>query len=188
MSITEFYPALGNHEKQSQLYFENFELPGNEEWYSVDVNGIHFIIINSCVSLDLESEQYLWLEADLMQVADSIDFVAVVFHHPPFSTGPHTEDEKNLRESIVPLFVQYGVDIVFNGHDHCYERSYCWGIYYIVTGGGGAPLYDQTRLHPCSQLYLKEYHFCKLSTINSRLVVKVINNNDEIIDQYELGS
>lgn len=185
-SISEFYPALGNHEKQSEMFFDSYELPGNEEWYSVEKNGIYFIILNSCVAIDQGSEQYQWLETELQSIPDSIDFIAAVFHHPPYSTGPHIEDEKGLRDLIVPLFDLYGVDVVFNGHDHCYERSFCGGIYYIVAGGGGAPLYDQVRSHPCSQVYLKVNHFCKISTIDNRCIVKVIDINDELIDQFEL--
>jgi predicted phosphodiesterase len=182
----EFYPALGNHEYQSQLYFDNFDLPNNEQWYSVERNYIRFIILNSCVATNIGSEQYQWLETNLASVPDSVKFIAAVFHHPPYSTGPHTEDEMSLRQTFIPLFEQYGVDIVFNGHDHDYERSYCGGIYYIVTGGGGAPLYDQARTHPCSQLFLKTYHFCKLSSIGDSLIVKVYDNSSQLIDQFTL--
>lgn len=183
----EFFPALGNHEYQAQLYFDNFELPNNEQWYSLDRNGVHFIILNSCVETDTASAQYRWLEDDLAAVADSIHFIAAVFHHPPFSTGRHAGDEQGLRETWVPLFERYGVDIVLNGHDHSYERSLCNGIYYIVTGGGGAPLYDQTQQDPCSQLYLKTYHFCKLSVIGGRFVVTVYDLELQIIDRFELA-
>ena len=135
----DFYPALGNHEHDDSLYYNNFELPGNERWYSVTEDNIHFIILDSNSPSHDSSEQYLWLENHLMTLGDSISFTAAVFHHPPYSTGPHVEDEKNLRDTFVPLFEKYGVDIVFNGHDHCYERSFVNGIYYIVAGGGGAP-------------------------------------------------
>jgi len=184
--MSEFYPALGNHEYQSRLYFDNFDLPNNEQWYSVERNHIHFIILNSCVATYIGSEQYQWLEADLASVPDSVKFIAAIFHHPPYSTGPHTEDELDLRQTFVPLFEQYGVDIAFNGHDHDYERSYCGGIYYIVTGGGGAPLRDQARTHPCSQLFIKTYHFCKLSSIGDSLIVKVYDNSSQLIDQFTL--
>jgi len=57
-----------------------------------------------------------------------------------------------VQDALVPLFEQYGVDMVFNGHDHHYERTcpiragQCssaqeGGVVYYVTGGGGAPLY-----------------------------------------------
>jgi len=185
-AVADFYPALGNHENQSALFFSNFELPNNEQWYSVDCNKTHFIILNSCVAVDTASEQYQWLVSDLAVIPDSITFTVAVFHHPPYSTGSHTEDERGLRTTWVPLFEQYGVDVVFNGHDHDYERSYCGGIFYVVAGGGGAPLYDQTRQHPCSQLFLKTYHFCKLSMIGDKLIVKVYDQTRHLIDQFEV--
>ncbi|UCG63193.1 MAG: metallophosphoesterase [Candidatus Zixiibacteriota bacterium] len=182
----EFFPALGNHELQAQLYFDNFELPGNEQWYSVVRNRAHFIILNSCVDISPGSVQYQWLVDDLSSIADSIWFTAVVFHHPPYSTGAHAEDELDLRNILVPLFEEYGVDIVFNGHDHDYERSYCGDIYYIVTGGGGAPLRGQARDHPCSQLFLQQYHFCKVSVLPERIFISVINDLGEVIDEFTL--
>lgn len=185
-SIAEFYPAVGNHEYMSPLYFEQFILPGNEQWYSVNRDYVHFIVLNTCVATDSASDQFLWLKDDLENVADSIRFIAAVFHHPPYSTGPHVEDEVHLRETFVPLFEEYGVDIVFTGHDHDYERSYCGGIYYIVTGGGGAPLRDQARSHPCSQLFLKTYHFCRLLVVRDRLMVRINDAEGVLIDKFDL--
>jgi 3',5'-cyclic AMP phosphodiesterase CpdA len=181
-----FYPALGNHEHQSRLFFDNFELPNNEQWYSVEVNRVHFVILNTCVAIGPGTEQYLWLESDISNVTDSIRFIAVVMHHPPYSTGQHVEDELGLRQSIVPLFQQFGVDIVFSGHDHTYEHSLCGNIHYVVTGGGGAPLHNQTRTHECSILFSKTYHFCKLSTIGNSLYVKVYDAESRLIDQFTL--
>jgi 3',5'-cyclic AMP phosphodiesterase CpdA len=182
----EFFPTLGNHEEQSQLYFDNFELPGNEQWYSVERNYTHFICLNSCIQTDTLSVQYQWLKNDLESIHDSIRFIVAYFHHPPYSTGPHTEDEQGLRQTWVPLFEQYGVDVVFNGHDHDYERSLCGDIYYIVAGGGGAPLRDQARTHPCSELFLKQYHFCKLVVIGNRMIVTVYDLSMNIIDRFAL--
>ena len=185
-SETDFYPALGNHEYQSDLYFDNFELPNNEQWYSVELHGIHFIVLNTCVDIGPGSEQYLWLVSDLSNIGDNIKYTAAIFHHPAYNTGQHIEDEKDLREKIMPLFNQYGVDIVFAGHDHNYERSYCGGIYHIVTGGGGAPLRDQSRTHPCSQLFLKRYHYCQILTMHGRMTVMVFDNYNALIDKFEI--
>ena len=180
VKIAEFYPALGNHENNSPLYFDNFDLPNNERWYIVEKNNLHFIILDSNSDCSIDSEQYLWLEDDLQNINENIKFVIAIFHHPPFSTGPHTEDEKGLRQSIVPLFEQHGIDLVFNGHDHDYERSSYNDIYYIVTGGGGAPLRDQARTSPYSQLFIKTYHFCKLSLIDNKLIIEVNGILDEL--------
>ncbi|MFC1780300.1 metallophosphoesterase family protein [Patescibacteria group bacterium] len=183
LETTDFYPSLGNHEKNSDLYFENFDLPNNERWYSVDYNDIHFIILDSNISLSSESEQYTWLEADLLDT-NRDDFVVSIFHHPPFSTGPHKEDEMNLRESIVPLFEEYDVEIVFNGHDHNYERSFSNDIYYIVAGGGGAPLRDQERISDYSQKFLKSYNYCVLEMSENELNVSVYNEVNTLIDEF----
>lgn len=182
---TDYFPALGNHERQSQLFFDNFELPNNEQWYSVERNNAHFIILNSCVDMGPSSEQYSWLMADLDSIDAAIKFRIVVFHQPLHSTGRHGGAD-SLVQLLAPIFAQYQIDAVFNGHDHDYERSYCDGIYYVVAGGGGAPLYDQAGTDPCSQLYLKTHHYCKLSIFGNRLVVKAFDLAGQKIDEFEI--
>lgn len=184
IKIADFYPVLGNHENNSPLYFDNFDLPNNERWYFVEKDNLHLVVLDSNSDCIIGSEQYLWLENDLQNITENIIFVIAIFHHPPFSTGSHDEDEKGLRQNIVPLFEQYGVDIVFNGHDHDYERSSYNNIYYIVAGGGGAPLYDQARTSLYSQLFIKAYHFCKLSIINNQLIIEVYDIDSNIIDEF----
>lgn len=157
-----FYPAQGNHEYNSKLYFDNFELPNNERWYTVDIDQFHFIILDTNWHIDTGSEQYEWLKQDLAKVNSKKKYNFVILHHPPFSSSVHEEDEKKLRQSIVPLFEQYKVDIVFAGHDHCYERLNHNGIIYIVTGGGGAPLYGRGRQVSDSKIFFKKNHFCVL--------------------------
>ncbi|MFV2081354.1 MAG: metallophosphoesterase [bacterium] len=185
---TPIYPALGNHEKESPLYFNNFTLPGNERWYSVEISGIHLAILDTGTDLSPGSTQYQWLENDLSTIGPGINFIAVVFHYPPYSTGKHGEDEKGLRSKIVPLFEQYGVDLVFNGHDHNYERLLINGVQYIVTGGGGAPLRSQARTSPGSLIYKKVHHFVVIYfTGNSNLSVDVWDWTVNLIDQFEVA-
>lgn len=182
----DFYPALGNHERNSQLYYDRFELPNNEQWYTVTIDSILFIILNSCTTTGEGSEQYVWLENVLQNIGPEAKFVAAVFHHPPYSTGPHTEDEKGLRDSWVPLFEQYDIDIVFNGHDHIYERSYVNGIYYIVAGGGGAPLYKRARQSDYSQVFRSEHCFTRLYHKDDKLAVETIDSRSHQIDYFEI--
>ncbi|UCC94321.1 MAG: metallophosphoesterase [Candidatus Omnitrophota bacterium] len=183
---SKFYPALGNHEYHSQLFFDNFKLPHNEQWYSIALERIHFVVLDSTTDLSQTSEQYDWLKEDLENVGEEIKFIIVVFHHPPFTVGMHSEDEKGLQQSIVPLFEQYGVDMVFSGHNHAYERLRVNGIYYIVTGGGGAPLYPQARQNPYSQVYKEVHHFCTLLVKSNTLVVNVFDTQLRRIDQFRV--
>ncbi len=185
---TSFYPALGNHEKESPLYFNNFTLPGNERWYSVEISGIHFTVLDTGTDLSPGSTQYQWLENDLSSVGSGINFIVVLFHYPPYSTGRHGEDEKGLQSKIVPLFEQYGVDLVFSGHDHDYERLLVNSVQYIVTGGGGAPLRSQSRSNPNSLVFEKVHHFCVIYfSGNGNLAVDVWDWTVKLIDHFEIA-
>ncbi len=184
LKTTEFYPALGNHEKNSHLYFDNFELPNNERWYAVDIGNIHFIILDTNPKIEKDSKQYNWLENDLKNINQNIKYKIAIFHHPPFSSGPHREDEKDLRKSIIPLFEKYGLDIAFNGHDHIYERLFRNNIFYIVTGAGGAPLYEKKRELPFSQKFISEYSFCCMYKKEKKLIIDVFDRKLKLIDSF----
>lgn len=182
---TKFYPALGNHEGNSDLYYDNFDLPNNEQWYSQDYNGIHFVVLDSNADTSTTSEQYEWLASDLEEKASQKEFIVATFHHPPFTVGKHSEASA-LQATIVPLFEEHGVDIVFNGHDHNYQRNFVNNIYYIVTGGGGAPLYEQTTTKSYNQKFLASYNFCTLEIVGDDIVVKAYDENSNLIDEITI--
>ena len=184
---TPFYPALGNHDGRSFLYFDRFDLPNNERWYTVDVNGIHFIILDTNDDIAPGSEQYLWLERALENSSGNGDVTIVVEHHPPFSVGSHHRDKKGLRETLVPLFDSYGVAAVFSGHDHNYQRHEVNGITYVVTGGGGGPLRHQRIESEFNRLFVKANHFCVLYEQEGRLMVDVWDKDVKLIDRFEIG-
>lgn len=179
----EVYPTLGNHEKSSPLYFKNFNLPNNGRWYSLDRAGIHFIILDSNSVLNTGSEQYRWLEDNLKSVDKKTKFVIVIFHHPIFSSTRSHADVKGLKH-ITSLLERYSVNIVFSGHAHNYERFYYNKIYYIVTGGGGAPLYGGTHKVEYSELFAAVYHFCKLSISSNQLTVTAIDIDSNVVDEF----
>ena len=182
-----FYPALGNHERNSALYFADFKLPGNGRWYWVDIDAIHFIVLDTGSPIGPGSEQYQWLEKYLQRTKPA-DFTVAGFHHPPLNVGPHAYDEKGLHNSIVPLFEKYDVDLVFAGHDHDYQRFFYKNIHYVVTGGGGAPLYGQRRSNPYLKVFLKKYHFCNLTNQhNGQLRIRVFDSNLQVLDSFTVS-
>ncbi|MCX5784463.1 MAG: metallophosphoesterase [Elusimicrobia bacterium] len=180
---TDFFPARGNHEGNGKNYFRQLEIPGNKKWYSLDRNGINFIILDSESALGKGSEQYNWLAAQLSTSSGKNLFTAVIMHIPVFTSGKHGSD-RELAASLVPLFEKYGVDIVFAGHDHDYERLYKDGVCYIVTGGGGAPLYDLKKKNPYSQLFLKKYNYCVLSVSEDGLSINVFDEENKRLDSF----
>ena len=184
---SEFYPLLGNHERNAELYFKNFQLPGNERWYSVRKGPFLFLMLDSNGLIGPGSNQHAWLEKELQCVPADVKFVAAVFHHPILSSGPYP-DEKNLRKRLLPLLEKYRVDVVFVGHEHVYERSFKDGITHVTTGGGGAPLHLKLRHNPYGQVFASVHHFCVLRTAGQTLEVRVYDTDMALIDEFWLKS
>jgi 3',5'-cyclic AMP phosphodiesterase CpdA len=77
-----------------------------------------------------------WLEGALKAATE--DWKICYFHHPLYSDGERHGSEVDLRVRLEPLFVTYGVNVVFSGHDHIYERlTPQKGISYFVSGAAG---------------------------------------------------
>lgn len=187
LNTTEYFPALGNHEYDSPLYFKNFPFIHNQRWYSVDRMGIHFVVLDSNSRLDSESEQYKWLTRNLAAAEDTINFIILLFHHPLFDVSAnHASDEKQLKPVLLPLIEKYGVSAVFSGHSHDYQRFEYEGVNFIVTGGGGSNLYQQSRTDPCLQKFSLTYHFCLLTPEDGFLRVRVIDIDSNIIDDFKI--
>ena len=83
------------------------------------------------------------------------------------------------------MFDYFDVDIVFNGHDHFYERAQVDNITYVVTGGGGAPLYDVGS--SWWTVYAeKTYHYCLITANQSVLTFDVIKPDGAIFDSFSI--
>lgn len=124
--------------------------------YAFGFGNTYFIALDSDIPDD--SVQFAWLESQLAGL-DRRRYVnvAVFFHHPPFSSGPHggakvERQAATIRTKWMPLFRQYHVRLLLTGHEHLFEH---WAERYadasgphrideIVSGGGGAPLYAYT--------------------------------------------
>jgi hypothetical protein len=174
------YPVLGNHEIYSTLYFTYFSLPFHERWYSFDNGPVHFIGLDSNPRNAYRLVQLVWLIHDLR--TNSQPFTLVFFHHPLYSSGNHGNTTL-LRMIWKPIFEHFTVDIVFNGHDHDYERSVVNGITYIVTGGGGASLYDVGH-SPWTMYSEKTYHYCLLTANSSLLTFEAIKPDGTVFDSF----
>ncbi|KAK9944798.1 hypothetical protein M0R45_010348 [Rubus argutus] len=150
----------GNHEIEEQAgkktfmaYSSRFAFPSAESgssstfYYSFNAGGIHFIMLGAYTAFNKSAEQYRWLEQDLAKVDRSTTPWLVATWHPPwYSTyEAHYREAECMRIEMEELLYSYGVDIVFNGHVHAYERSnrvYNYtldpcGPVYLTVGDGG---------------------------------------------------
>lgn len=135
-----FFPSLGNHDWQSddaQPYLDYFTLPGNERYYEFVEGPVHFFAIDSDGhepdGNSASSQQAQWLQERL--AASTSPFQVVYFHHAPYSSGSHGNEEVMQWP-----FAEWGADAVLTGHDHDYERLTVDGLRYYVVGTGGRSL------------------------------------------------
>ena len=128
----KFYAALGNHDDPAQRFYKPFNMNG-ERYYSFKPpkgDGVRFFALDSNY---MSKEQLAWLEKEL--AASGSDWKICFFHHPIYSSGDRHGSDEALREQVEPLFVKYGVSVVFTGHEHFYERLKPQkGITYIISG------------------------------------------------------
>ena len=171
------FPCVGNHEtigdSSASNFVDLFNLPQNatnpghrERYYSFDYGNCHFVVLDTFYDwtqgipdadrddfFDQNSDQHAWLRSDLMQSGATWKFV--IMHVPAYTQtadghGYYDGDVKAVREQLAEKVfnkAQYGVRLVFSGHNHFYERSRVsreggGTVNYIVTGGGGAPLHS----------------------------------------------
>ncbi len=127
-----FYAALGNHDSPDNRNYPGFHM-GGERYYTFAERNVRFFVLDSD---DLDPKQQAWLQGALKASSDA--WKIVYFHHPLYSDGATHGSDLNLRVVLEPLFVTYGVDVVFSGHDHIYERLRPQkGISYFVSGSAG---------------------------------------------------
>ncbi|MEJ7623385.1 MAG: metallophosphoesterase [Pyrinomonadaceae bacterium] len=128
----KFYATLGNHDESNQRFYELFNMNG-EEYYRFKKGDAVFYSLNSNY---MDKRQIKWIGDEMGK--DKADWKIAFFHHPPYSSGGRHGSSGDLRSILEPLFVQNGVDVVFTGHEHFYERLKPQkGITYFVTGAGG---------------------------------------------------
>lgn len=157
-SKTEYFPTRGNHEKSLMLYKAFLDLPNSNTYYSFDRDDIHFIVLDLIDAYSpIEPTQLEWLKKDLN---DNIGKPKIVsMHLPMYTSGKYAPyGAPELHE----LFKNNGVLFVFSAHNHSYERSLVDGVNYIVTAGGGAPLYPETHNNPNKIIRIKDYNYTVL--------------------------
>jgi hypothetical protein len=147
-----FYASLGNHDDPNQIYYEYFNMNG-KRYYSFKKDklgspGVRFFALDSNY---MSREQIEWLEKELANSGS--DWKIPFFHHPLYSSGGRHGSEVDLRTQLEPLFLKYGVNVVFAGHEHFYERLKPQkGIYYFTAGGSAKLRAGDIRKGPMTGL------------------------------------
>ncbi len=175
----KFYATLGNHDGSNQRFYANFNMDG-EEYYRFTKGNVALYSLNSNY---MDARQIKWLEEQLSK--DTSEWKICFFHHPPYSSGGKHGSDTKLREVVEPIFLKYGVNAVFAGHEHFYERIKPQkGIYYFISGAGGKlRAGDVKKGSPLTEkAFDKDMSFMLLEVANDQLHFQVISRTGETVD------
>src|SRR5918999_897686 len=223
--------VIGNHDVMSQnlskQHLKQFGL--DKPYYSFDYNNIHFLMMDSESSYlpgtdpdfsDLENtDQYQFVENDLSNASTNpaIKWIIVMSHRQYYSSlcGEHDSCEpiKKLREAYYPFFEKYGVDLLFSGHAHNYQRTYPLfyndvnssepiieergkteynskkGMFQVIVGTGGIDFDEFSNQEPFV-VYQQDSHygFLNVDVIDqgSVLLGRYYTNTGDILDEFKI--
>lgn len=175
----KFYAALGNHDESNQRFYEFFNMEG-QEYYRFKKGNVSFYALNSNY---MDKKQIDWLQEKL--ATDTADWKVAYFHHPPYSSGGKHGSDTKLRSIVEPLFVKHGVNVVFTGHEHFYERIKPQkGIYYFISGSGGklrkGDVKDGSPL--TAKAYDRDMSFMLVEVNGREMHFQVVTRTGETVD------
>jgi acid phosphatase type 7 len=205
ISRVPFYPVLGNHEVNTNYYYDYMSLPAPEYFYTFRYGNAQFFMLDTNRDVRPGTEQFQWLEKEL--AASTARWKICVHHQPPFSSDDDygndwktpvkratLGDEKS--KPLVELYDKHAVDIVWCGHIHSYERTWLIrggkpvekdGTLYMITGGGGGPLERPGPYRPGFQRHVKQgHHFCYVTVHGGEFEIKAYDLEGRLFDQVTL--
>lgn len=195
-------PAIRGKRELNRYWRAGFTLPENgpegveETAYSVDYQGVRFIIVNSDEMVRNEAlakAQAEWVEGLLRN--NPCKWTVAAFHHPVYSTSAR-RDNKVIRESFKPLFDRYGVDLVLTGHDHTYARGMIVpdssdmkgdraGTVYIVSVSGSKQ-YQQDARQWWQAGFTNTQMWQAVTVDGDRLYYRAHNATGRLVDQFTI--
>ena len=182
-----FFPTLGNHDWHAhkvQPYLDYFSLPGNERYYDVVWEPVHFFALDSSSrepdGVGLSSAQAKWFRKKIGD--SSVVWKIVIMHHAPYSSAHWG----SIDWAQWP-YQEWGASIVIAGHDHVYERLLIDGFPYIINGLGGKSRYDFNDPIPGSLVrYRGDYGAMLVEATVKAINFQFITVGGDVIDSYTL--
>ena len=172
-----FYATLGNHDKPANQSYGPWNMNGRR-YYTFAVQNVRFIALDSNRP---DRVQLAWIDEVLR--SSNEDWKICYFHHPLYSDGLKHGPALELRVLFEPLLVRYGVDVVFSGHDHVYERlTPQQGISYFVTGAGGQDVGTLRRSASTVASFDREQVFTAVEISGADLSFETVSRSGITVD------
>ena len=175
----QFYASLGNHDEPAQRFYEPFNM-GGERYYTFRKGDVEFFVLDSTY---MGPEQLEWLEDALS--GSNAPWKVAYMHHPMYSSGETHGSEVDLQLLVEPLFLEHGVDVVFAGHEHFYERLVPQkGIQYITQGGSAKLRSGNIRRNSpmTASGFDTDRSFTLIEVVDDHMFVETVSRRGAIVD------
>jgi acid phosphatase type 7 len=181
----DFYIALGNHDINSAKSLKIYsKLIAKPIYYSLYTEDTQFIVLSTETpgeTSKITGKQMEWLKEELKK---SSTYKIIYLHKPLFPTtfgkGYCLDRYAGDRDYLHDLFVKNGVNVVFSGHEHLYNRIEKDGIIYVTTGGGGS------RLLTFDEEYGGFFHYIIAKRENGGYIFTVYDMSEYPKDKFSI--
>jgi hypothetical protein len=172
-----FYATLGNHDKASNRSYAPWNMNGRR-YYTFAVGNVRFFALDSNRP---DRTELAWLDEALRNAHE--EWKICYFHHPLYSDGVRHGPALELRVLLEPILVRHGVNVVFSGHDHVYERlTPQQGISYFVTGAGGQDVRTLRRSAATAAAFDREQTFTAVEVHGAELYFQTVSRSGTTVD------
>src|SRR5262245_5282262 len=173
-----FYATLGNHDDQNNRFYKPFNM-GGKRYFTFVKKNVRFFVLDSN---QIDPKQHAWFD-EVLQQSDELWRICF-FHHPIYSDGGRHGSDVSLRVILEPLFIKYGVDVVFSGHDHVYERLKPQkGITYFVSGSGGQLRMGDVRPSGLTAAYFdQDQSFMLVEVAGDEMFFEAVSRSGATVD------
>jgi Calcineurin-like phosphoesterase len=173
-----FQASLGNHDRPENASYPHFNMNG-ERYYSFVRNNVRFFALDTT---NMDAKQIAWIDASLQQAKE--EWKICYFHHPLYSNARRHGSSVDLRILLEPIFLKHGVNVVFAGHDHVYERLKPQkGIYHFVSGAAGQLRRgNMDRSDQTAASFDQDRHFMLVEIAGSELFFQAVSRTGAIVD------
>jgi hypothetical protein len=174
----KFYASLGNHDSLANRRYPLWNM-GGDLYYTYATKNVRFFALDSN---QVDDKELAWLDNALKSSQE--DWKICYFHHPLYSDGGTHGSAVDVRVLFEPKFVAYGVNVVFAGHDHIYERlTPQKGIYYFVEGASGQLRKGDTRRSAMTaKAFDQDMSFMLVEIDGNRLSFQVVSRTGTTVD------
>lgn len=189
------YNVVGNHELIGggiKLFEKLFILPSSphapERDYAFDAGCMRVVVLDNAVTASHGPSQRSWLDAVLAEARSlpQVKHLVVAIHQGVHSNGPHGPSKSLHKAGLDDVMRAHGVALVVAGHDHGYERGVVDGLRYMVSGGGGAPVYKKTVERGHSLVKSAVHHFVRFRVTGSEFRFEVVLKDGSVLESCVL--